>query len=437
MENSHEITPDNEIKDDVEITEDVKLTKKESFFTSLFSFVKRIFTKEEKEVVTATYSRFQRFLEFLERDDTMYENVVKAVSLCDEALRIARQRLILANRIKTIEENLLELDCFFRLNEDEAKTLKNLLDRFTSLIKERNVLMYQLVGFDKGVTRMNFLEEDAKKAVNGMQDAEKTQRILRQDIGYLEGEKGQLEHEKALLETGLIFVKRFALGCVLLFGLVSVYLAYIFMIEQSPIFVPTTILVLMTIVVCTLLYMFDKRMRYELKLNIKKQQKCVELLNKKNVVCAYYTNFLRFEYKKYKVRNTQMLQSDLKEFKSYKHVASRLDAIRKIMYETEKQIEKFLREKKITFSKYTIEQFAKTVNVSDKIEYSQELARDKAVLDANLLELDEKHAGIWELLEELSDKDTTEDKVISQMIDLYFNEVSNMLYIVDKEEEAV
>jgi hypothetical protein len=274
------------------------------------------------------------------------------------------------------------------------------------------------------------LEVDAGNAIPNIQDAEKQQRILKQDLGHLEGEKAELVYMRNLLESGLRFVKRFACVAIAAFGFMAMFLGYMSMIQGDPIFVPTTALVLLSIVVCTLLYLFDRRLRFELRLNNKRQQRAVELLNKKNVVYAYYTNFLRYEYGKYKVRNAQALKTTLSDYKTYKQTTARIDALRRIMYETEAELEKLLQAKKIDAGRFTIEHFARTVNVVDKIDYARELTAQKEKYEEGLLKLDEKHSVVWALLVDLQEKHG-ENNVVEQMIQSYFEEVSNVFLNVN------
>jgi len=292
-------------------------------------------------------------------------------------------------------------------------------------------LIYQLTDFDRSLDKMTFLEKDAGDAVDIIRDAEKNQRILRTDIGHLEGEKTDLEYERETLETSLGFISRFTGVMVVLFGLMSLFLAYLFMFNDISIFFPSTVLILLVILIVALMYMFRKRMRYELQMNIKKQQRAVALLNKKNVIFAYYTNFLRYEYRKYKVRNSQMLSSHLKEYKNYKHITTRIDNVRKIMYETEHQIGRFLREKNIAYNAFAIEQFAQTVNIEDKVQYSRELVEEKDVLEKSLQSLDDKHQEIWERMESVNALDTSPERLVDKMIQLYFDEVSRLFVAID------
>ena len=409
---------------------------KPSVFKSVVEWIQKAFSKPEPKQEVKPFSRFKQFIENMDQADVLYGNASIAADICDETLRLVRQRMLLADKIKNLQDKITELECYLQLSDEDALQLKSLLERFVSLSKERNNLIYQLTDFDKSLEQMQYLEQQALDAMPSIQDAERYQKIFLHDIGYLEAEKADLIYERGMLKTGLEFLNKFAFVMVVLFGFIALFLGYLNVFNRTPIFLHTSIMVLCAIVVFVVLMVFRNRITYELKLNVKKQQRAVMLLNKKNVLYAYYTNFLKFAYKKYQVRNSQMLAENLKDYKHFVHISSRIDAIRKIMYETESLLEAFLREKGIAYSQFAIEQFAQTANVMDKIAYSRELMDEKVILERNLAELDDKHQRLWEQLETINSMDTTQEHVIGKMIQLYFDEVSRLFVNIDRQEMA-
>lgn len=393
-----------------------------SFINRILDFFQLLFRRKERTDEAIPYSKFRQIVDSM--DDTADYLVA---DLSEEALRIVRQRLSLIEKIQNMTEKMTEIECFDRLNDEDAAQLKNLLESFISLTKERNVLRYQLTDFDKSITHMESLETDADFAMPNILDAEKRSRMLRHDLSHLKGEKTELEYEQETLQNALAFINKFTYAVVGIFCFITIYLGYTYMFQGTTIFFAITILVLLAMVVIILLHFFRRRMRYELLMNLKKQQKAVDLLNKKGAVFAHYTNFLNYEYKKYKVRSASMLKTNLSEYNNYKHVANRIDSIRKIMYETQEQIEQFLRDKKINHIKSDIEQFVQTVNVDDKKQYYQELSREKAALEKNLSNLDARHEAIWDSLVTLNERDTTEEKIVEHVIQVYIDEVNKLV----------
>jgi len=207
---------------------------------------------------------------------------------------------------------------------------------------------------------------------------------------------------------------------------VCIVLAYLYIFNHSAIFFPMSLLVLSIMAVVTLLYLFRRRLTYELEVNRKKQLRAIEMLNKKSVVYAYYTNFLKYEYGKYKVKSAQMLETNLKDYHNYQHVTNRVDSIRKIMYETEAAIDTFLRDKNIAVHT-SLEKFARTVNIDDKKRYHNELSEEKRAIEVNLASLDAKHERIWDLLTELNEKDKSAEGIIDKIIQTYLAEANRTL----------
>jgi len=366
----------------------------------------------------------------MDEADPMFEQVYLAADFCEAALQTAKQRLTLVDRMKNLQIRIDELEAYNNLTEEDAGRITNLLNSFVSLTKERNDLIYRLTGFDKSLPKLENLLNDATKAIPDIQHAEKNHKALRQDIGYLQGERDDLVFERDRLEKGLEFIEKFRLAAAVAFFLGMFALTYLFILNETNILVPASFLAILLFVTVLLLYLFRRRMRFELKVNIAKQRKAVSMINTKTAVFAHYTNFLNYEYKKYKVRNSQSLKTNIKDYEHYKHITQRIDALRRTMYVTENEITKFLREHNIS-NKFTVEQFANTINIGDKIDFLRELTSEKAVVDRDLEMLDDKHQNIWDKLEALIDTDTTADRVISQLTQLYFDEVDRLMLNLD------
>lgn len=398
------------------------------FLSRVAAFFKRVFSGEARKNDTAleVQSKFKQFYENMNRDEPLYPSVRQTASLCDDALRVAKQRIRLSARLHDLDEKFLELEAFTRLSNDEIADLKRELERFVSLAGERSMLLNQLTAFDPSLTEMFKLEEDAVVAMPQIVDAEKNQRALRQDLSYLQGEKEELIHERQDMGHTLVFVHRFTVFMVVLFLAVSVLLAFLYIFADWEIFLPTTVLILLVMGIVTLLYMYRRRIRFEMRYNLRKQHRAIDLLNKKNVVYAYYTNYLRFSYKKYQVKNSKMLEHNLKDLGSYKFLINRIDTIRSLMYETEEAIERFLREKKLTGVKTTIENFARTVNLEDKKRYYDEIQSEKQSAERELAELDARHEEIWETLMVLNDRDRSHDRIIETILTTYLKEAGQL-----------
>jgi len=402
-------------------------------------FFRRLFGLQKKELTdaadTEAYSKFKHFYADMDTEHPDFRMVRHAATLCDDALRVATQRLKISKRLNVLEQQLGELEAFINLTPEEIDNLKRMLERFVAMAGERSNLLENLSEFDASLVQMQPLAEDAKLAIPQMKDAEKHQRALRMDIGYLSGEKEELIFERDDMEKNLKKIRNFTMFSVGVLGVISVILLLIaFNAEDIGVILwPTFFLVLIAMAFVFVVNVFRYRVKRDMKINVKKQQRAIELLNKKSVVYAYYTNFLRYCYKKYKANNSRTLENNLNDLEKYQHLANRIDTVRNLMYETETTIERFLREKKLGGIKSTIEGFAKTINLEDKRRRFTELSAEKTISDKTLLDLDKRHEEIWNALTAMNAADTTD--TINGILEAYMNEAQALFATQNKENE--
>ncbi|MCL2664926.1 MAG: hypothetical protein FWE82_04885 [Defluviitaleaceae bacterium] len=380
--------------------------------------------KKKKTSAYEMHTVFRRFIDDMHPADPLYPSVRQTAQLCDEALKSAKSRIKLNGKIHALNGRMAELESYNSLSEKDANEIKNLLDSYLAVSEERSQLHEQLTEFDPTLAKMFKLEEDASAAMANMKDAERYQQVLKQDLSYIDSEKEELAFDREGMATGLTFIHYFSVGMVALFAVTAAVLAFFFIVSGENIFWPTAIFVVLAALIIGLLYSFRKKLQRDIRVNTKKQKRAVALLNKKNVVYAYYTNYLRYTYRKYKVRNTQMLANHLEDFGKYKALLKRIDLLRKLRYETEDTIEKFLREKKLTGIKSTIEGFARTVKLEDKRRYYSEMKDERAAVERQLVELEATHEELWDVLNVLSERDTSEDKLIDKIIQAYLDEAA-------------
>jgi hypothetical protein len=397
-----------------------------NWFRRVGYIVKNAFTRQgrKKGNETEALSRFKVFYESMDPDDPRYGAVRHASTLCDDALRVARSRMRINAHLHGINEKLNELDAFVNLTEEEIENLKKMLERFMALSNERSHMLERLTNYDASLVEMTPLEDDARAGLPTIKDAEKLQRALRSDIGYLMGEKEELLRERDEMGKNLIFLRRFTIGAVGLFVAAGGILTVQFFALRREVFVPAVILVLVLMATVSLLFAFGRRLRREIRLNVRKQTRAVELLNKKNVVYAYYTNFLKFCYEKYKAKNSRILESNLNDLESYRHLTNRIDTVRSLLFETEENIDTFLRAKRLTGIKATIEGFAETVKLDDKRRTIVLLETQKANAERELADLERRHTEVWEVLMALSDADTSQK--VSEVVETYLIEANKL-----------
>ena len=399
---------------------------KRTLFFGILNFINKLMPKRLKK---AEKTQFDKYLKSLDKKDPMYDRAQKTSELCNEAVTVAKQRIFLIRKIHEIDEQMAELSAYDKLTEEDVVYLKKLMDRFSSLSKDKSNLIYQMTSFDKSLENMHYMVDDAKYIVDYIPEAERNQKILKKDISLLQGEKAELEFEYNQMINAHTFIYRSSIGLVILFGFILLFLSYLFLFKNVSIFLPAASLSFFLIIIITLVYIFRKRIKAELKINRLKYDKIIGIINKKTAVYAHYTNFLNYVYKKYNVRSSEKLKKNIADFNKYKTMANRFDKLKNSMYETEKEISAFLREKKLGNTVITVEGLAKTLNIDDKRRTYGNYEKEKKRLEERLSQLDEIHESIWNNLVILHDEDKTEDEIIGSIIEAYIEEVGNIANI--------
>ena len=405
----------------------VKFDKKsvrDGFVTKIVDAINRLYPFKKEEVVERK-SRFEGFLRHGEKEGKI--GVVSCVKLCDEALDIVADRIMLTNRQAALEERMAEVECYGRLTDEEAEDLKDMLASYTSLAKDSNQLKYHVTSFDKNLMRMEKLEDAAHQDLPEIKFAEERQRIFKQDIGYLEGEKMVLEHERERLKNAIDFVYKFSIALVFFFGGMALVMVYLYIFQNVQTMLVLSSMLIVVIIISAMLYALRNRLRYELHLNFKKQGRAVELLNKKNAVYAHFTNYLNYEYRKFRVRNSEMLANNLTDYGHYKHLTKRLDSLRNIMSQTEASIDFFLKDKGIDAKFSSIEKFAATLNLDDKKQFYDEICREKGLIEKSLDRLDLRSSQIWDALMNLRSNERRDVDTINKIIEEYVEKADRLL----------
>ncbi|MBS5794072.1 MAG: hypothetical protein ACLUCH_00405 [Lachnospirales bacterium] len=402
-------------------------------FLSRFRKEEFIDSKDTLKDYSYEYSKFREYV-FLLDDSEDDSNVLKVIELCDDSLKLDRHRLYLDKKRKECETILEDLKCYDNLSEDDAEHLKSLITKFIQLNTERKGIRYQLGDFNNSINKLENLEEDAQDALYQIEDAENSKRLLSRDISLIKDEKERTILDRERLQFAYKVLHKFSFAISILLGLSIIFLTLISVSLNESVFLSLSILCITLVFTIVLIYIFRRKIVFELKLNEKKQSKLVSLLNKKTVVYSYYVNFLNYTYKKYNVKNSRVLKSNLDDFNNYKHIVTRYDNLGKLVYEVQGQLEDFLKDKKITISNGSLESFAKSINIDNKIAYFKDIELKKQKIEDRIKEIEEEHQRLIEKIIAINVEDTSKEKVVEKIIQAYFNETEKLLSEEDEED---
>ena len=397
---------------------------KVGFVAKIVAWINRTHPSKKENAIERE-SRFEGFLHHGQKEGK--EEVIAAVGLCDDALDIVSDRIVLIKRLKVLEERIAEIESYAKLAGKEARELKDLLDRHTTLVEECNDIKYQLTRFDKDLMRMERLGEDAHQDLPEMIFAEEQQRIFKQDIGHLEGEKSALENECDKLNNAVDFVYKLSIVLMVFFGGLTLITVALHVFRDVQIALMLFVILAFVVILGSMIYVLRRRLKYELQLNLKKQARAIELLNKKSAVYAHFTNYLNYEYNRFDVEGSEVLSSSLAAYEKYKSLAKRLGSLYDITMQTEDTIGRFFADKGIDIKISSIEKFVETLNLAGQKQFYDELLSDKSLIEKDLADLDLRSSRIWDTLVKLRDAGGDDADIIRQLIESYTEKAEYML----------
>ena len=420
------------VQNNIQEAEHLELTspEREPKSSGLFGKLMRVFGSmgsklKKADLLTGEISRFEEFVKAVDAKDPQYEAVKKVASLCDEAMKLAREKLMLDSKLQVLGAELEEIGYYENLTEDDIDHLKDMVARYMGLSKDRTTMRHQITSFDKAIEKMDTLEDDAKYILENVRDAERKQRYFKNDLRHIEGEKVALIYERENLLNAQVFVQKLSVALMAVFLLAGIVLVLFAVITRADFFVPMALLVIMLLVLVPGMVYVKNRIIRELKLNLRKQKRASEMFNKKSVVYVHYTKFLNFVYKKYQVTNADKLDQNIRDYDHYRHILTRYDVIGRSLRDTEDAIDDFIREKGIKHKSATIEAFAKTMDIEDKKRYHTELKREYERLAKRNAQLEHSYNTIWNDLVLLSDADK-KSQIIDFMLQRYIEEVGKL-----------
>ncbi|HHY99853.1 MAG TPA: DUF2207 domain-containing protein, partial [Tissierellia bacterium] len=257
-------------------------------------------------ITLGLFSRFKKIddtnelYNILNRDD-FSDDEERANGLCAELMDIAHQKINLLKELQEVTKEEKELERFKLLTAEDLRKIRKLLFDHKAIEDEKESLKGRLISKNRILNTIQKYEDEVPKILKEIQEAEEKQRRVKRDVDYLEGEKEELIYNREQLENAKIMIHKVSIGTVITFGIIALIFASIIMNGNNRIFIPAVITAIAAIGMGTWLYIFRRRVEYEIVKNGRMQARAVKLLNKAKIRYVYYTNFLEYEYKKFNV----------------------------------------------------------------------------------------------------------------------------------------
>ncbi|NLK97190.1 MAG: DUF2207 domain-containing protein [Epulopiscium sp.] len=377
-------------------------------------------------ITLGLFSRFKKIddtnelYNILNRDD-FSDDEERANGLCAELMDIAHQKINLLKELQEVTKEEKELERFKLLTAEDLRKIRKLLFDHKAIEDEKESLKGRLISKNRILNTIQKYEDEVPKILKEIQEAEEKQRRVKRDVDYLEGEKEELIYNREQLENAKIMIHKVSIGTVITFGIIALIFASIIMNGNNRIFIPAVITAIAAIGMGTWLYIFRRRVEYEIVKNGRMQARAVKLLNKAKIRYVYYTNFLEYEYKKFNVDSLEQLERNWELYKKNKHHEKRYRSINSTMSRIEDEVLDILENRGIHVNYFDdIKQWS---SVEERKKILMALQQEKEALESKLDFLDTYQEDIWTQLNELKERDQTENKIIEKIIQNYLEDM--------------
>ncbi len=402
---------------------------------NFFNTLKSIFKFKPKVIEEYIYEneKFQNYLENVDILDPAYDDIKKAVELSEEAIYLAEKRISLSNKLENsiLKEN--DLEKFNSFNKESLQKLQNYIEAYRIAFKESNVLKTQINSYDKSLDYLAKYENEVETILKEIEYSEQRQAGLKRDIAYITGEKEDLIYGREQLQQALKFLYGFSIVFVCTLAIITFVLGVLKITYDMEIFVPLMVLCVFAIILGSATYIFQRKFRHELHRNQLLQVKVIELLNRAKVLYVNCTSFLNYEYKKYRVRNSMMLKNNWDEYMYQKQISRRHIAMNNRSQEVVGNIIKMLSNAGIENPDALFEELLNLVSMEDKKLLYKDISDERKNIENELNDLDNKQQKLWNELTNLQNTDKTENKVISNIIQTYEEELNKLISNLEPE----
>lgn len=189
------------------------------------------------------------------------------------------------------------------------KDLEKMCQIYSETLVQKSEFRDQIRSTEAGQNEyLEQYEESMSGIIKMMKDHEDNQRLVKQDMAYLESEKAELTYQSSRMATALTFVKHAFIVIAVVSALTALVLSIMFFINDQPILIPAMIAMVAVIAGTVWVYVFRRYLIHEMNKSNKLMKRTVELTNKTKIKYINNQKVLDFQYRKYKVDSSEMLE---------------------------------------------------------------------------------------------------------------------------------
>ncbi|MCT4542286.1 MAG: hypothetical protein N4A63_01950 [Vallitalea sp.] len=348
--------------------------------------------------------------------NNVYNNVENTYELCNKLSCAYKENEKLITEYDNITNIYTSIQQIDELNKKQLIEFENYADTYVETKADKSEFIDKIKSTRNDFEYLDEYKENIDEIISNIKNVEEKQRIVKNDINYLEGEKGDLLYNKERLKKAKKMVTILMISLLIIFSISALILGIIFIKKDIDIFIPSVIMIVIIAFFGLWIYIFRRYVIHEIKKNNILSQRAVELLNKIKIKYVNNKQFLDYEYKKYKVKSGDMLQDRWNMYKQNKEHKHRIHKMSSNIIILEQDIERLLLKNNINTSNYILDNINIFATKKARLEYKEQTKHDKDIIKKSIDDSNNQIKLIIKILIDVRDNDTTNNKIITKMI---------------------
>ncbi|MCT4686500.1 hypothetical protein [Vallitalea sp.] len=348
--------------------------------------------------------------------NSVYNDVENTYKLCNKlknTYKDKEQVIVEYDRLNKIHTSIQQIE---KMNKKQLVEFEDCANNYIAVKSDKVEYVDRIKGVGQQFDYLQDYEEDINDVIKNLKSVEKRQRDVKNDITYIEGEKGDLLYGKERLIKAQKYVKVLMIALLTIFAFSALILSIMYTNNDIDIFIPSVIMIVVVGFFSMWIYIFRRYVIHEIKKNNILMQRAVELLNKVKLKYVNNEQFLAYEYNKYKVKSGDMLEDRWKQYEQNKKDKSNIHRISGNIVILEDDIERVLKKHGIQSINYILDNIDIYTNKENRYTGMEKIKQDKKTLKNTLEQYNNEIQLITKILIDVKNNDTTNEKVITKMI---------------------
>jgi hypothetical protein len=303
-----------------------------------------------------------------------------------------------------ITDHLATVQKINDMPKKELIELESLSKLYSNTLIKKDYYKEQVNNENKEITYLSAYKDEIPRAIKNLKEHEDNQRLVKRDLDYLEGEKGDIYYRNNRFKKALIFIKYFLIGLAVVAAIAAFILVTMASIYNYDIFLPALIMIVILLFFGLWIYIFRRYVVHELKKNSLLQKRLVSLMNKTKIKYVNNQQFIDYEYEKYRVNSSEMLQLRWENFQNNEKNKNKFRKVSNNITTLVQDIEGIFPSSTGIDSEFVIEYIDYFISKKSRKTLQGNLEQEKKQLKEEIEKLDREEHMLSELLKKIKTK---------------------------------